>query len=403
MLYTINLDEYNLNNSKYIIIKNNTDVEYNFNNMIIKPNKIIFKTYFNEILTFKTDYNIDVKTLGFIILIQIYNNTITTKDFFMSCGGLKILYKNTKSIEIYIDNNFTPIYIPTVIEILELHYKYHNIYDQEISTINHIPLNIHFIWLKKSINSKFELGYYKTWLNNHLKHKIYIWTDLEDIPKELLINDKIIIKYQKDIYELFKKYKNIFSNAIKTYFSINLLGGKSDILRYLILYDMGGLYVDINDFECFKSTEQLFYQYDFIVGAETCFADINDLIFINNAFIMSKPGHLIIKRLLLNIDQKNKINEEDIWYNQDDTLANITGVCLFRNIILGYLLDPTVQDKSKFIVLPSIFIYPSCLYTEYNYHMINYKDNKDKWLHNETFATHYSERSYLILDNKILN
>jgi mannosyltransferase OCH1-like enzyme len=399
MLHTINLNEYNLNKCKFIVIKNNTDVDFNFNNKIINPKQDIFKKFSNETLSLETDHNIDVKTLGFIILITIYNKTIVTKDFVSSCGGIKTLYKNNNVslIETYINNEFIPSFIPTIIDVMELHYKYYNIYDQEVSTINYVPLNIHFIWLKKNNDSKFELGYYKTWLNNHPKHKIYIWTNFDNIPEELLNNDKIIIKYQLDILKLLNKYTNDFKNAIKTYFTVNLLGGKSDILRYLILYDMGGLYVDINDFECFKSTEQLFYQYDFVVGAETSFAESDDLIFINNAFIMSKEEHIIIKRLLSNINPNNyKINDNDIWYEQDDSLASITGVCLFRNIVLGYLLDPTIKDKTKYIVLPSIFLYPSCFYTEYNYHVINYKDNKDKWTHIESFATHYSQRSYLL-------
>jgi hypothetical protein len=399
MLYTINLNEYNLNNCKFTVIKNNTDVDFIFNNTIITPKQEIFKKFSNEKLTLETDHNINVKTLGFIILITVYNKTIVTKDFLVNCGGIKSLYINKKValIETYINNEFTLTFIPTIIDMMELHHKYYNIYDQEISTINHIPLNIHFIWLKKTNDSKFELGYYKTWLNNHPKHKIYIWTNFDNIPEELLNNDQIIIKYQTDILKLLKKYKKDFENAIRTFFAIKLLGGKSDILRYLILYDMGGLYVDINDFECFRSTEQLFYQYDFVVGAETSFAETDDLIFINNAFIMSKEEHLITKRLLSNINPNNyKINDDDIWHDQDDSLANITGVSLFRNVVLGYLLDPTVKDKTKYIVLPSIFLYPSCFYTEYNYHVINYKDNKDKWLHAESFATHYSQRSYLL-------
>jgi hypothetical protein len=399
MLYNINLNKYNLNNCKFIVIKNNTDIDFNLYNKIIKPKQEIFKKFSNEILSLETDYNIDIKTLSFIILIIIYDKTIVTKDFFLNCGGIKVLHNNNNVsiLETYINNEFTPTFVPTIIDMIELHYKYYNIYDQEISTINHIPLNIHFIWLKKNNDSKFELGYYKTWLNKHPKHKIYIWTNFDNIPEELLNNDKIIIKYQADILKLLKKYRNDFKNAIKTYFTIKLLGGKSDILRYLILYDMGGLYVDINDFECFKSTEQLFYQYDFVVGAETCFAEPDDLILINNAFIMSKEEHLIMKRLLSNINVNNDtINDNDIWYKQDDYLAVITGVSLFRNVVLGYLLDPTIKDKTKYIVLPSIFLYPSCFYTEYNYHIIDYKDNKDKWLHAESFATHYSQRSYLL-------
>lgn len=399
MLYTINTNEYNLNNCKYIVIKNNTEEDFILKNKVIEPKKEIFKRFSKEILQFETKYNINIKTLGFIILINIYDEKIEIKDFLISCGGIRSIYenKNVGKIETYINNEFIITCLPTIIDMMELHYKYYNIYNQEISIINHIPLNIHFIWLKKNDDSKFVLGYYKTWLNNHPNHKIYIWTDFDVVPQELLNNEKIIIKYQSDILKLFKKYKNNFNNAIKTYFTIKLLGGKSDILRYLILYDMGGLYVDINDFECFKSIEQLFYQYDFITGAETCFAETDDLIFINNAFIMSKKEHLIIKRVLININpNNNKINDNDIWYEQDDSLANITGVCLFRNVVLGYLLDPTIKDKTKYIVLPSIFLYPSCFYTEYNYHIINYKDNKDKWLHTESFATHYSQRSYLL-------
>jgi hypothetical protein len=223
-------------------------------------------------------------------------------------------------MEPYINNAFVSIFILTIIEVLELHYKYHNIYDQEISKINYIPLNIHFIWLKKNNDSKFVTGYYKSWLNNHPNHKIYFWTDynINEIPEEILNNKQIIVKYKEDIFKLFNKYKNDFKNAIDIFFKIQFLGGKSDILRYLILYDIGGLYVDINDFECFKSTEQLFYQYDFVVGAETCFADVEDLIFINNAFIMSNKEHLIIKRLLENMNPHNYIiNYNDVWYGYD--------------------------------------------------------------------------------------
>ena len=43
MLHTINLNEYNLNKCKFIVIKNNTDVDFNFNNKIINPKQDIFK------------------------------------------------------------------------------------------------------------------------------------------------------------------------------------------------------------------------------------------------------------------------------------------------------------------------------------------------------------------------
>jgi hypothetical protein len=55
MLHTINLNEYNLNNCKFIVIKNNTDIDFNYNNNIIKPKQEIFKKFINEKLTLETD------------------------------------------------------------------------------------------------------------------------------------------------------------------------------------------------------------------------------------------------------------------------------------------------------------------------------------------------------------
>jgi len=84
MLHTINLNEYNLNNCKFIVIKNYTDENFIFNKIIIKPNQEIFKKFSNEILSLETEYNINIKTLGFVILIHIYNEVIKTTDFLVS-------------------------------------------------------------------------------------------------------------------------------------------------------------------------------------------------------------------------------------------------------------------------------------------------------------------------------
>lgn len=45
MLYTINTNEYNLNNCKYIVIKNNTEEDFILKNKAIEPKKEIFKDF----------------------------------------------------------------------------------------------------------------------------------------------------------------------------------------------------------------------------------------------------------------------------------------------------------------------------------------------------------------------
>ena len=62
----------------------------------------------------------------------------------------------------------------------------------------------------------------------------------------------------------------------------------SDILRYEILYQYGGLYVDI-DFECLKNFDPLLKGLNFFAGLS------NTGVFeINNALIAACPGHSIL-------------------------------------------------------------------------------------------------------------
>jgi len=91
--------------------------------------------------------------------------------------------------------------------------------------IQPIPMIFHFIWLgPKPMPTK----YTTTWITLHPKWKIMLWND-NNLPK--MINQ-----------HLFEKSK---------YYS-----QKSDILRYEILWNYGGVYLDV-DFECTRNIESL--------------------------------------------------------------------------------------------------------------------------------------------------
>lgn len=74
----------------------------------------------------------------------------------------------------------------------------------------------------------------------------------------------------------------------------------SDILRYEILYQYGGLYVDI-DFECLKNFDPLLKGLNFFAGLS------NTGVFeINNALIAACPGHSILAEAVEMISKRLK-------------------------------------------------------------------------------------------------
>jgi mannosyltransferase OCH1-like enzyme len=94
-----------------------------------------------------------------------------------------------------------------------------------------IPKKIHQIWLGSPFPDRFK-GWCNTWKQFHPTWEYKLWTDA-DLP-----NIEITKK------EIFKTSTN--------------WGMKSDILRYEILRQQGGLYVD-TDFECLRPFDDLLY------------------------------------------------------------------------------------------------------------------------------------------------
>ncbi|CCI39677.1 unnamed protein product [Albugo candida] len=93
-----------------------------------------------------------------------------------------------------------------------------------------IPFIIHQIWLGPHPIPAFCLQQMKTWQQIHPKWDYKLWTD----------NELSTLKLRNE---------NRFNLAAN-------FGEKSDILRYEILLQFGGLYVDV-DFKCLKSFEGL--------------------------------------------------------------------------------------------------------------------------------------------------
>lgn len=215
-----------------------------------------------------------------------------------------------------------------------------------------IPKVVHQIWLGSPVPKKFE-KIMKTWMHWH-GWEYKLWTESE-VAKITLINA-----------EAYNKIKNF--------------GAKSDILRYEILYQFGGLYVD-TDFECFCPAffDWAAEQYDFFSGIETMKGCPK--LHICNALIASKPGHPLLEKMLQELQGlKGNLSLGDI--------INATGPGFLTQQFLQYYDSPD-QDTQDIIFTPTYF-YPISK-AEFSLK----KKEQDKLIRDETVALHYWSGEWL--------
>ena len=103
--------------------------------------------------------------------------------------------------------------------------------------IGKIPKNFHFIWIGNNQIPAIYIQYIQSWMTHHKEWNFYLWND-DNIPS--LVN------------------QSLFDH-------VSTFAQKADILRYEILYQYGGIYVDC-DFLCIKNIEPLLNTIECIHG-----------------------------------------------------------------------------------------------------------------------------------------
>ena len=207
-----------------------------------------------------------------------------------------------------------------------------------------IPKIIHQIWLGSELPEKFKI-FQKTWQELHPEWVYILWTD--DMIKDLKIHNR----------ELFEKAKNY--------------GQKSDILRYHLLYEYGGVYID-TDFACLKSLDILHHCYDFYTGISN-----TGRVELAIGIIGSAPKHPIIKRCLEKLElSKNAVLASS---RLDDIIEN-TGPGFFTRCFME--VAPWYQGQV--IAFPCSFFYPLP-----NTERSGTKEEMDAFIKPESFGIHY--------------
>lgn len=209
------------------------------------------------------------------------------------------------------------------------------------STMFRVPKVIHFIWIGPKAFPRESIENVRSWIAKHPDWTFKFWTDRDrPLPHKQMqmarIQDLQFIK----LLDCYKKSDNY--------------GEKSDILRYEILYQEGGIYVD-HDVKCIQSFEPLNKGFDFFCGMElpykTC---LSSSVLPTNNVIGSRPGHSILKRCMDWLsDNWDRIDNE---YPGKDRDSVINRVAHRTFLVLGETFKLLAnKEGNRDIALPTVY------------------------------------------------
>ena len=207
-----------------------------------------------------------------------------------------------------------------------------------------IPKIIHQIWLGSDLPEAF-IELQQSWIEHHLgRDWLYkLWTDKDVEQMEL---------YNREFYDATDNF-----------------GVKSDILRWEILYNFGGVYVDM-DFECLRALDQFHYTYDFYTALQPL-----DTLFVQlgAALVGACPGHPILQHCIETIQQD--------WHLQG--APKKTGPVHFTK---SFCACANINGN-KDIAFPAFYFYPlGCRAVSFN---------KDAWINQGSYAVHWWAKSWM--------
>jgi len=235
-----------------------------------------------------------------------------------------------------------------------------------------IPKIIHHVWLGKPLSQE-DKELRKTWFAFHPDYQFILWTDrIENDNDAWVVNsldqlyDALYVRHEQriviDVAAIPFDNRSFYDEAIN-------YGEKSDILKYEIVYQLGGMYVDC-DFECLKSFNDLFDRYDFFTGVQPFDTNFEQL---GAALFGAKPQHPILHHAISTIKNDHHyvpivVRTGPIHFTR--SFIAIAGLC--NNVDIAF---------------PATFFYP-CGYNQRG-------QDRHVWLQSESYAVHHWAGSWL--------
>lgn len=213
----------------------------------------------------------------------------------------------------------------------------------KISDQTKIPKTVHFIWLGPRPFPPQSVENVRTWIAHNPGWTFKFWTDRDRDPPcngmKVSFVDAFRFQFLEDCYKDSQNW-----------------GEKSDILRYEILFQEGGVYVD-HDANCLQPFEGLHAGYDFYCGLEAPHPPmVGHDITCGNGVIGSRPGHPVLKRILEIIG--GRWDPLHAQFKGNDPFSKAELVLQRTYIALTKALEDTVdKDGNVDIVLPAAYFF----------------------------------------------
>ena len=191
-----------------------------------------------------------------------------------------------------------------------------------------IPKIIHQVWEEcEEPLSDFYQQLSETWKSNHPDWKYEFW-DVDRMDNFILNN---------------------YPDFVDIYFNYRYKVHRWDVIRYLILFKIGGMYADF-DYECFEPFDRYLMEdkcYFAMEPEKHCRAFQKDIYF-NNALMITPPGHLFFKAVI------EHLHATPITYTGNKTLdvLSSTGPLMLTNLYEKY------ENKNDIHLFPAEQVSP---------------------------------------------
>jgi mannosyltransferase OCH1-like enzyme len=237
-------------------------------------------------------------------------------------------------------------YVQTPEDVGNLHFfkdLYEKNIDLSVGGLPHvkIPKTLHFIWLGPEDFPEESIKNIVSWMQKHPDWTFKFWTDI-DRP--------VPLKGMKK--ELVSNFN--FQHSGDCFYQSENYGEKSQVLRYEILFQEGGLYAD-HDTLPTTSLNPIHDHYDFYCGLETLRPSIlSSSIFPSNHLMAARPQHPILLScmnwLLKNWD---RVEAEYSGLDEDAIINRISHRTLAA--FFAGIKDSICQNENRDIVFPSFY------------------------------------------------
>ena len=275
----------------------------------------------------------------------------------------------------FLNHNLTFCRNDPVWQMAENLYKRHIKETLEYSYAPRIPHIIHHIWLGSYL-PKYAQEFRRTWIDKHSGWTFILWTDHPESAygNVILHSFNELASYLQqanresfivmDMRKVQLKNQIAFDKRAKNY------GEKSDVLRYEILHNIGGLYVD-TDFECIRSFQDFHHCLDFYTGIAHCKQFV-----LYNGLIGAAPGMSILDEAIASLTDRPA--------NTDS--LNYSGPFFFTDCFVKKMRS----FEGKAVAFPVTFFYG---WPAYERHLDS--GQARQYLKPESYALHHWKVSWL--------